>query len=222
MEISFSMIGSLGFPFLVLMVTLVSYLLGALPLAHQVSLRRGIDIFSTGTGLAGSSNVRRSVGRMPALLVVLGDMAKGALAVAVAQIVGIDGVWLLLPAFAAISGHWKSVFTGWRGGDGLATLGGVMIALFPVYGTVAVIVGGLVALGGQRLPYTSLFGIVFAYGTLAALSINNGEEIAITLGLGGISALVLSRAILGHRRRRLNDFDDSWDVEMIDEEATAE
>ncbi len=216
-----SMTGSLDSITLLLGALVAGYLLGALPLADRISRRRGVDIFTTGTGLAGSSNVRRSVGRVPAMLVFAGDMAKGALAVALASLMGIEGVWLLLPAAAAIVGHWRSVFTGWRGGDGLATLGGVMIALFPVYGTIGVAVASVIALGGQKLPYTSLLSIVFGYGTLAALVVNSGDERALTVGLGGVAGLVLAHAILGHRRRR-TDTVDEWQEELAEGEATQE
>jgi len=215
------MIGSLDSVTLLLGALVAGYLLGALPLADRISRRRGVDIFTTGTGLAGSSNVRRSVGKVPGLLVFLGDMAKGALAVAFGKLIGVEGVWLLVPAGAVIVGHWKSVFTGWRGGDGLAALGGVMIALFPIYGTISTAVAVAVALGGQKLPYTSLLSIVFGYGTLAALSANSGDEWALTVGVGGISGLVLAHAILGHRRRRTGAMED-WIEEIAEGEVAAE
>ena len=59
-----------------LLASLVSYIFGALPFAHRLSSRKGIDIFSTGTGLAGASNVFRSVGKGSALLVLVFDVAK--------------------------------------------------------------------------------------------------------------------------------------------------
>ena len=50
---------------------LVSYIFGALPFAHRISIRKGIDIFSIGTGLAGASNVMKNVGRWSALMVLV-------------------------------------------------------------------------------------------------------------------------------------------------------
>ena len=63
----------------ILAATIAGYLLGALPLAVQISRRLGVDILSTGTGLAGASNVLHSVGKVATVFVVLGDLGKGCL-----------------------------------------------------------------------------------------------------------------------------------------------
>ena len=84
---------------------LVSYIFGALPFAHRISRRQGVDIFSIGTGLAGASNVLKNVGRWAALMVLVFDIAKGALAVIVSGMMGVEGVWIFVPACAAIFGH---------------------------------------------------------------------------------------------------------------------
>ena len=115
-------------------------------------------------------------------------------------------------------GHWVSVFSGFRGGDGLGTLGGCVIALFPVTGILAVVVGMLVCLGGQRMPYPSLLGVVFGYGTLAVLNLTpeldlaQDGDMALTVGIGGFTGLVLARAVRGHIRRR-----DSGDPEVLND-----
>lgn len=178
------------------------YLVGALPLADQVCRRHSVDIFSEGTGLAGASNVLKTLGRVPAILVVLGDLAKGALAVMIGHLLGVEAPWLLLPALAAIVGHWNSVFTGFRGGDGLATLGGVIIALFPPYGVLAVAIALLVSFAGQKVHLTSLLNILVSYVALAVLSTVYDGDLALTAGTGGLAALVLAHAIAGHLRRR--------------------
>ena len=197
---------------------IAGYLLGALPLADQISRRHDVDIFSAGTGLAGASNVRRTVGGLPALVVLLGDVGKGALAVIVAEMLGVEGPWLLLPVSSAVAGHWKSVFSRFKGGDSLAVLGGAVIALFPVFGMISVVVGMVVALGGQRMPYSSLFSIVLGYATLVSLSVASNENAVLALGVGGVAGLVMAHAILGHRRRRSVD---SWE-EIEDAEVSAE
>ena len=206
-------------PTLVLSV-LVAYLLGALPVADQICRRHGVDIFSTGTGLAGASNVRRSVGSVAALVVLVGDLGKGALAVLVADFLGVEGPWFLVPAAAVVFGHWKSVFTRFRGGDGLATLGGSTIVLFPTLGTISVAVAILIAFGGQRMPYSSLLSIVFGYATLVALSLAYDADTVLALGVSGLAGLVLAYALLGHRRRRLvSEWEDPGDAEGATEQS---
>ena len=204
-----------GSLFLATMVAVViGYLLGSFPIAALLSRRVGVDIFEVGTGLPGASNVMRNVGRAPAVLVLLGDLAKGALAVVVAKYLGVEAPLLVLPAGAAVLGHWRSIFSRFRGGDGLATLGGAIVALFPIFGIIAMAVAMVVSLGGQKLPYTSLLGIVFGYATLALLNVAyDGRSVdmmgvvdegnmVVALGIGGIAALVLAHALNGHRRRR--------------------
>ena len=89
----------------VLIATAGGYLLGAIPLAYLISKRHsGVDIFEIGSGLPGASNVMRNVGKLPAVMVFLGDMAKGALAILLANVMGVESPWLLLPAGAGGSG----------------------------------------------------------------------------------------------------------------------
>ena len=211
-----------------LLAVVIGYFLGSLPIAALLSRRAGVDIFEVGTGLPGASNVMRNVGRAPAILVLLGDMAKGALAVVIGKYLGVEAPLLVLPAGAAVLGHWRSIFSRFRGGDGLATLGGAIVALFPIFGIVAVAVAMVVSLGGQKLPYTSLLGIVFGYGTLALLNLAyDGQSVAVmgvidegdiatALGIGGVSALVLAHALDGHRRRR-NSTGSEIEAEPIEE-----
>lgn len=197
---------------------IVGYILGALPLADQISRKHGVDIFSVGTGLAGASNVRRTVGKVAGLVVLFGDFGKGALAIILAEQLGLEGQWLLLPVFSAVVGHWKSVFSRFRGGDSLAVLGGATVVIFPVFGIISVAVGLIVALGGQRMPYSSLLSVVFCYATLVSLSLASHENSVIAVGVGGVAGLVLAHAILGHRRRRNMDI---WE-EVGDSETSAE
>ena len=132
----------------VIVATLIAYLLGALPIAAWISRRSGIDIFNVGTGLPGASNVRRSVGNIPGGLVLIGDLAKGAISIVAARQMQVEGLWLILPCFAMVIGHWRSIFTGFKGGDGLAPLGGAILVMFPPFnGFLAVLIGSIVTLG---------------------------------------------------------------------------
>ena len=189
----------------VIVATLIAYLLGALPIAAWISRRSGIDIFSVGTGLPGASNVRRSVGNIPGGLVLIGDMAKGAIAIVAARQMQVEGIWLILPCFAMVVGHWRSIFTGFKGGDGLAPLGGAILLMFPPFnGFLAVFIGSVVTLGGQKLPYTSLLGLVAGIGALLWLSRyypSNPNDLALSAGVAIIAVLVLLHASVGHRRR---------------------
>ena len=182
---------------------LVAYFLGSVPIADRISRRRGIDIFSKGTGLAGATNVRKEVGFKSSIIVVAGDTLKGILAILVAQKFGVSGYWIFLPAFAAIAGHWRSVFTNFRGGDGLIVLGGIIVALFDVFGVISITLAMLIGLGGQKLFYSSLMSIVAGNVSLIVLSATfEGPQIfKLAVGTGILSTLVLIHALKGHSKR---------------------
>lgn len=207
----------------IILSTLIAYLFGALPIAAWVSSRRGVDIFTVGTGLPGASNVRRSVGNVPGGVVLIGDMAKGLISIVAAKQMQVEGLWLILPCFAMIVGHWKSIFTGFRGGDGIAPLGGAMIALFPLNGFIAAVIASVVTLGGQKLPYTSLMGTVVGVAALIWLAAVRPagivHELQLAVGIGFIAAMVLIHASIGHRRRNASvewdDIDDLDDPEGV-------
>ena len=147
-----------------------------------------------------------------------GKRGKGAAAVVLADKMGVDGTWVLVPGAAAIFGHWNSIFTRFRGGDGLVALGGVILAVFPVLGAASIAIAGAVALAGQRLPFSSLFSVVFGYGSLVVLVLAYNGDTALAVGVGGVAGLVLARALLGHRRRRAAD---GWDDDEGMEETNA-
>jgi glycerol-3-phosphate acyltransferase PlsY len=111
-----------------------AYLLGAVPTSYLAGrLARGIDLREHGSHNLGATNVYRVLGWRLAVPVALLDIAKGALP-----------VWLLAPRVgpapwiplaigaAAVVGHVFSVFVGMRGGKGVATAAGVVLALAPV------------------------------------------------------------------------------------------
>ena len=96
-----------------------------------------------------------------------------------------------------------------------------MLSLFGVLGLMSIGVATVIALGGQRMPYSSLLSVVSGYGTLVALSVAYHEDLAMTLGFGGLAALVLAYALNGHRRRRhaTDEWDDVPESEGVTEQS---
>ena len=159
------------------------------------------------------------MGNLPGIVVLLADLAKGALAIIAAWLIGVDGLWIILPGAATIIGHWKSVFTRFKGGDGLAALGGVILALFPFSGFIAISIGMVVALGGQKMRYSSLMSIVVTNLVLVLLNIRDQGDLILTFAIGALSVVVLGYAALGHLKRRQSG--EEWD-ELDDPEGAAE
>ena len=84
----------------------------------------------------------------------------------------------------------------------MATLAGVAIAQFTGIGVVAVAIAMLVISGGQKMPYSSLIGLVFGYGVLVTGTIAYEVPIMPVVGIAGLTAMVLMRASIGHLHRR--------------------
>ena len=200
----------------------IGYLLGALPFAQWISRYiKGVDIFSTGSTLAGTANVFWNVGRRSALLVFAGDVGKGSAAVAVAWALGVEAPLTLLAAAAAIVGHWASVFSSFRGGDAMTPLIGVSVALLPVLTVLAAVVGwdGAAVVGVAtvlllrhhylRSSWGICAGFLLMLGLGLAYDIEPGMsptiELELVLGLTALAALVLVRTTIV--RRRLNSME---------------
>ena len=120
---------------------IVAYLLGSLPFAVFVARLAGVDIFTVGTGNPGASNVFRKVGRKYGAVVFGLDIAKGAVAVVVAMLIGCPELLLPVAAVFAIVGHWLPVFMRFKGGAGLATGLGVGVALLGWWGLIPTVAG---------------------------------------------------------------------------------
>ena len=114
---------------------LAAYLLGSIPFAMISSKIFGLaDPRSYGSGNPGATNVLRSGNKKAALLTLFGDALKGSLAVIVAQHYGLTETVIALVALAVFLGHLYPVFLGFKGGKGVATAAGVLIALDPLLG----------------------------------------------------------------------------------------
>lgn len=106
------------------------YILGGIPFGVIVGkVARGIDIRDYGSGNIGASNVLRTLGTGPALVVFFFDTVKGLAAVLVCDRFGGGPWWVVGGALACILGHNFSVFLKFKGGKGVATGLGVMIGL---------------------------------------------------------------------------------------------
>ena len=117
-----------------LLTVAAAYIVGAVPIGFLVARAFGIgDIRRHGSGNIGATNVLRTLGRLPAIVTLLGDIAKGYAAVALASRLGDhDPVATAAGAVAAVGGNCWSVFLGFRGGKGVATGLGALLRLSPL------------------------------------------------------------------------------------------
>lgn len=110
-----------------------AYLLGAVPTSYIVGRLRGIDLRQHGSGNLGATNAYRVLGWRAAVPIFVVDIAKGWAPANFFPL--LDGQaspwWALAYGAAAIIGHVYSVYVGFRGGKGVATSAGVLLALSP-------------------------------------------------------------------------------------------
>lgn len=126
----------------VLLLVAGAYLLGSVPSSWLAGRTAGVDLTRRGSGNLGGTNVFRVLGWRWALPVVIVDVGKGF--VPAYFFAGWDGAGTpelaLAYGLAAVAGHVWSVFLRFRGGKGVATAGGVLLALTPVATAVGVLV----------------------------------------------------------------------------------
>ena len=186
-----------------LIAVLLGYLIGSIPIAMLVSKQQGFDIFATGTGLPGAANVFRNVGKKSGVIVGYGDVAKGILTIITAQKLGINNEMILLPGLASLFGHWRSIFTHFRGGDGLSTLIGIAIASLPAIGFPIMCIGAsIAAISRLKKKHASLWGGFSAYSLLIGSVIIYPETFLMIIGLNCLGLLVLFHGMYGHKQRK--------------------
>ncbi|MBO20433.1 MAG: hypothetical protein CL732_07835 [Chloroflexi bacterium] len=177
------------------------YLLGSLPFAHVASRLRGVDVFTTGSTLAGTANVFFNVGHRTGAVVLVGDVAKGGAAVFAAWGIGVPTALILVAGGAAVVGHWKSIFTGFRGGDGMAPLMGVSLALMPALAILGVVAGLATVFLMRHSVLRSTWGVGVCFLAMLAISQYYQIERDLVSGLVVLASLVLLRSMFTRRRR---------------------
>ncbi len=168
------------------------YLLGSVPFAVIVSRAfRLADPRSFGSGNPGATNVLRSGNKLAALLTLLGDAAKGWLAMFIATRVGADGTAIAAAGLAAFLGHVFPFTLGFKGGKGVATALGVLLGFSGI-------------LAGVTAAIWLAVAAITRYSSLAALTAAAAAPVLTWWLLGGIESTVtvaLMCAVLIYRHR---------------------
>ncbi len=184
-------------PALMALTALAAYLLGSVPFGIVMARLFGLgDLRKIGSGNIGATNVLRTGNRLAALLTLICDAGKGAAAVLAARAaLGPDAAQVA--GFAAFLGHCFPVYLGFRGGKGVATFLGTLIALAWPVGLAAC---GLWAIAAALSRISSLSALVAAgLGPVAALMLGRTDIIALAIAL---AALVFYRHAENIRRLR--------------------
>jgi len=177
-----------------LVAVVLAYLLGSISFAVLVSKLMGLnDPRSYGSGNPGATNVLRTGNRIAAVLTLVGDAGKGALAVVLARLAadrfGFTDTTLAAVGLAAFIGHLFPVFHGFKGGKGVATAAGMLLALAPWLGLATLATWVVVAV---FLRYSSLAAIVAAvFAPLFYLLMARADAVFVMIAI--MAALLLWR-----------------------------
>jgi len=172
-----------------------AYLVGSIDFAVIVARMHGVDIHQAGSGNPGTSNVLRTLGRVPAAMVFIGDTLKGTIGAAMGMVASgtADPTvhWAFLAGLAAVVGHCYPVFHRFKGGKGVATGGGVLLFTVPVAAVIEIATWGLVVWATKTASIGSMVIVVITF------------PILIWQGVSGLSlvwvALIIALVVWRHR-----------------------
>jgi glycerol-3-phosphate acyltransferase PlsY len=178
----------------------ISYLIGSLPFAVIVSRAFALpDPRSYGSGNPGATNVLRSGRKLAALLTLAGDGGKGWLAVFLAARYaadwGVSGTGVAACAVAVCVGHVFPVFLGFKGGKGVATAGGALLAIDPWLGLAALATWLVVVLLSRYVSLASIVAAACAPVYAYFMSIQGDRR-------GTLAALLLIAGLIAWRHKR--------------------
>ena len=184
-----------------------AYLVGSLPSAFIISKIKGIDIFKVGTQQAGTTNVFRVVSRRLGVLVLTLDILKGITIIFIADYFSVSNIEFLFVCLFCIFGHWNSVFTKFRGGDGLAILIGLMLGIsvisFLICFIIFFVLWGTIT---RHYDHPTLIAVPFAIIVFVALTILTQTEITLSyiLSIPLVAFFVLFHSVVQRRRKPEN------------------
>jgi glycerol-3-phosphate acyltransferase PlsY len=181
---------------LLLVVLVLGYLLGSIPFGLLLTKAAGLgDIRDIGSGNIGATNALRTGNRWVAIGTLIGDAGKGAVAVLISGLLaartGADQTWMLsLAALGAFLGHLYPVWLGFKGGKGISTFIGILLALYWPVGLLFCATWAIVALVSR---YSSLSALVAALLTPVYLAWLDRWELV------GLSVLLVALVYIAHR-----------------------
>jgi glycerol-3-phosphate acyltransferase PlsY len=167
---------------------IAAYLLGSVPFAMISSKLFGLaDPRTYGSGNPGATNVLRSGNKKAALFTLIGDALKGWAAVFIADQMGFSSTVIGLVALAVFLGHLYPIFLKFKGGKGVATAAGVLIALDPLLGIAVAVTWLFIA---YAFRYSSLAAVVAAgMAPFISVLMHGGSGHTVVVGILGMALI---------------------------------
>jgi glycerol-3-phosphate acyltransferase PlsY len=177
---------------------LISYFIGNVSPAILLGKLYGVDIKKEGSGNAGTTNVLRVLGKKAAAATLMIDILKGVIAVLLAKYFCEPEVALIC-GLAVFCGHiWPAAFK-FKGGKGVATAFGVMMAVYPLLGLSALVIVLVVILITRRVSAGSLVGAALLPALAFIFNPDDISQTAFLLWSGALAVIV----IIKHRSNLL-------------------
>ena len=176
---------------------LFGYALGSIATGVMISRRAGTDIRQHGSGSTGGTNITRTLGLQAGLVVIAADAAKGYLAVLLVSVIGPDPAGIgneglqLVAGLAAIIGHIWPAFAQFRGGKGVATSAGVLLALAPAALVAAIAIFAIVLATKRVVSLASMIALLSVPLVLSALRWTETRPVSVGLFIYSIVAAAL-------------------------------
>ncbi|MGB9710412.1 MAG: glycerol-3-phosphate 1-O-acyltransferase PlsY [Thermodesulfovibrio sp.] len=176
---------------------IIAFLFGSIPWGYLIGKAKGIDLRKTGSGNIGATNVMRVIGKKQALITLLLDISKGFIPVLIFKIaITSDPVLLGMAGISAVLGHCFTPFLKFKGGKGVATSIGVLLAYMPLAGFITVFIWIITV----KISKISSLGalVCFALLPLNVIIINYPKEFLVFAWL--FTILIYSRHISNIKR----------------------
>lgn len=128
---------------MILILFLFAFFFGSIPWGYIIGKLKGIDLRQVGSGNIGTTNVLRAIGKKEALITLLLDISKGVIPVLVVKMIPSygDNLFLIgLTGVFSILGHCYTPFLKFKGGKGVATAIGVLLAYMPLAGLITILI----------------------------------------------------------------------------------
>lgn len=179
--------------------TIFAYLAGSIPTAVWYGkIFHGIDVRQHGSGNAGATNSLRTLGKKAGIIVLIVDFLKGFLAVKAASLFSteIDNILPLIMGLSVIVGHIFPIFAQFRGGKGVATAMGVLVATFPWAALGCMVIFMIIVFATRYVSLGSILGaLAFPIQLTFNLWNDNADKYAI-----GFSWLIFIILAVMHRQ----------------------
>ncbi len=167
----------------------IAFLIGSVPTAYwYAKYVHNLDIRQHGSGNIGATNSLRVLGKKAGIIVLFIDLLKGLIPVLIARKLGFTPENTLLVGIFAVLGHLFSPFVGFKGGKGIATAFGVILAFSPLGALASVAAFGIILYATRYVSLGSIVGVlVFLVYTLVRFQGN----LQIQLLAAGLTALLI-------------------------------